>query len=140
MRKSRDASGVNAGWFTASSPTALSSKRLLDQDEASVTFSYRESKTNRERTVTLSGEAFLHRFLQHVLPKGFHRVRSYGWLSPAAKERFKTVRTLLNASAPADSARIGLTIIVSCPHCQRPMRRIADFRRIRGPPDLPCTK
>jgi hypothetical protein len=51
--------------------TALSSKRLLHQDDRGVTFSYRESKTNLERTFTLSGEAFLHRFLQHVLPKAF---------------------------------------------------------------------
>jgi len=63
--------------------TALSSKRLLHQDERTVTSSYRESQTNTERALTLIGEAFLHRFLQHVLPKGFRRVRTYGWLSPA---------------------------------------------------------
>lgn len=115
--------------------TALSSKRLIRQDDQSVTFSYCESKTNTERTVTLSGEAFLHRFLQHVLPKGFRRVRTYGWLSPAARRSFETVRTLLNASDHPTTTRAALTLVVACPHCQRAMRRIADFRRSRGPPE-----
>ena len=115
--------------------TALSSKRLLHQDDHSVTFSYRESKTSTERILTLTGEAFLHRFLQHVLPKGFRRVRTYGWLSPAAKKRFATVRTLLNALEHPKIARATFTIAVVCPHCQGAMRRIADFHRTRGPPE-----
>jgi hypothetical protein len=118
------------------SRTALSNKRLLHQDERSVTFNYRESKTNLERTLTLSGEAFLHRFLQHVLPKAFRRIRTYGWLSPAARTRLEAVRTLLNAPDQPETARIGLTIIVPCPSCQQPMRRIADFNRNRAPPEL----
>jgi len=119
--------------------TALSSKRLVDQSDHSVTFSYRESKTNTERTVTLTGEAFLHRFLQHVLPKGFRRIRTYGWLSPAAKQRFQTVRTLLNALEHPKPARATFTIAMACPHCQCAMRRVADFRRTRGPPELRLT-
>ena len=118
--------------------SALSSKRLLHQDERTVTFSFRESKTNIERPRTLTGEAFLHRFLQHVLPKGFRRVRSYGWLSPAAKQRLETVRTLLNPPEPPKIVRATFTIIVACPCCQRAMRRIADFRRSRGPPEVLC--
>jgi Putative transposase/Transposase zinc-binding domain len=118
------------------SKTALSSNRLLHQDNRNVTFSYRESKTNSERTLTLGGEAFLHRFLQHVLPKGFRRVRTSGWLSPAARRRFQTVRILLHAPDHLPSQRTTLAIPVCCPHCQHPMRRIADFRRTRGPPEL----
>ena len=116
--------------------TALSSRRLLHQDDTSVTFSYRDSKTHIERTLTLSGEAFLHRFLEHVLPKGFRRVRTCGWLSLAAKKRLETVRTLLHALTHPETARATFTIIVACPKCQRPMRRIADFHRTRGPPDF----
>lgn len=69
--------------------TALSSKRLLYHDDQSVTFSYREANTNTERTVTLTGEGFLHRFLQHVLPKALRRIRTYGWLSPAARSTLR---------------------------------------------------
>ena len=118
--------------------TALSSKRLLHQDEHTVTFSYRESNTNTERTLTITGEAFLHRFLQHVLPKGFRRVRTYGWLSPAAKTRLEAVRTLFNAFEHPKIAAATFTITVACPSCQRAMRRIADFCRGRGPPAVLC--
>jgi hypothetical protein len=114
----------------------LSSKRLLNQDERSVSFSYRESKANTERTLTLSAEAFLHRFIQHVLRRGFRRMRTCGWLSPAAKKRFGNVHTLLNASEHTKAARATFTIIIACPHCQCPMRRLADFRRNRGTPEL----
>jgi hypothetical protein len=110
------------------SKTAISSARLLGQDDRTVTFSYRQSGSNAERTLTLTGEDFLRRFLQHVLPKGFRRVRTYGWLSPAAKERFERVCTLLNA-AIVRSARPLFTVSVSCQHCQKPMRRIAEIGR-----------
>ncbi|HEU5070596.1 MAG TPA: transposase [Verrucomicrobiae bacterium] len=48
----------------------------------------------------MTGEQFLHRFLQHVLPKGLQRVRHYGWLSATAKERFECIRALLDGQAP----------------------------------------
>jgi hypothetical protein len=109
--------------------TAISSTRLIGQDEQHVTFSYRESGTNTQRLQTLTGEEFLRRFLQHVLPKGFRRVRTYGWLSPAAKNRFATVGALLETAAPPKPSRPALVIAISCPHCQKPMRRIAQFGR-----------
>jgi hypothetical protein len=111
--------------------TAIASARLISQDDHTVTFSYRESGTNTERTTTLKGEEFLRRFLQHVLPKGFRRVRTYGWLSAAAKTRFERVRTLLNAP-DVKVARPAFTVSIPCRHCQKPMRRVADFGR--GPP------
>jgi len=106
---------------------------LLHHDDHTVTFSYRESRTNAQRTLTLSGEAFLHRFLQHVLGKGFRRIRTYGWLSPAAKVRFEIVRTLLDTpeSLPV---RPAFTVALACPHCQHPMRAIAHFGRAPPPP------
>jgi hypothetical protein len=109
--------------------TAISGTRLIGQDDQHVTFSYRESGTNLERLLTLSGENFLRRFLQHVLPKGFRRVRTYGWLSPAAKVRFERVCTLLGAPIVVCAARPVLTLSVACPHCQKPLRRIAHFGR-----------
>jgi hypothetical protein len=108
--------------------TALSSTRLLHQDDRTVTFSYRESGTNTERTLTLPGEVFLQRFLQHILGKGFRRIRNYGWLSPAAKARFEQIRTLLNAP-DHPPARPTFTVVLSCPRCQCAMRAIAHFGR-----------
>jgi hypothetical protein len=113
--------------------TALASARLLSQDERHVTFSYRESRTGQTRTCTLSGEEFLRRFLQHVLPKGFHRVRHFGWLSPAAKVHFRQVATLLDAPAPPPPCTSTRPVELLCPHCQKPLRRIGTFGRAPPP-------
>ncbi len=112
--------------------TAISSARILSQDAQSVTFSYRQSGTNAECTLRLPAQEFLRRFLEHVLPKGFRRVRSYGLLSPAAIRRFEQVAALLGALCTPKSPRPCASIVIECPCCRKPMRRIAEFGR--GPP------
>lgn len=110
--------------------TAISSTRLISQDDQSVTFSYRESGTGEERIATLPAEEFLRRFLQHVLPRGLRRVRSYGWLSPAAKKRFEQVCIQFHASCTPKPMRLKTVVArVECPHCKKAMRRIAEFNR-----------
>jgi hypothetical protein len=109
--------------------TAISSARLVSQDDQSVTFTYRDSTTRRQNTCTLASEEFLRRFLQHVLPKGFQRVRHYGWLGPAAKQTFARISVLLAVSVTASRQRSGLTVVLLCPHCQKPLRRVADIAR-----------
>ena len=52
-----------------------------------VSGSSRDSGADQPRCFALPAEKFLRSFLEHVLPKGFRRVRTYGWLSPAAKVR-----------------------------------------------------
>jgi hypothetical protein len=101
--------------------TALSSARLCSQTDRTVTFSYRDSNTGDDRACTLSGDEFLRRFLQHVLPKGFHRVRHSGWLSPAAKAHFAQVASLLAAAPPALPAACSPRLVVLCSCCQKPM-------------------
>ncbi|MBA2722102.1 MAG: transposase [Methylibium sp.] len=115
------------------SKSALSSPRLLRQDARTVTFSHRDSGTGESKTLTLNGEEFLRRFLQHVLPSGWRRVRTYGWLSPAARKRFEAIHAMLTANGGDDRpARPALTVAMLCPHCQKPMRHIARIER--GPP------
>jgi hypothetical protein len=58
--------------------TAISNARILAMDETHVTFRYKDRSADTWRTVRLPGVEFLRRFLQHVLPRGFHRVRYYG--------------------------------------------------------------
>jgi hypothetical protein len=62
--------------------TALSGKALLAADDQHVTFRYRDSRDEQHKTMTLPVDEFLRRFLQHVPPKGFHRVRAFGLLHP----------------------------------------------------------
>ena len=58
--------------------TALSAARLVACDEQSVTFTHQDRATGENKSLRLPGEEFLRRFLQHVLPTGFQRVRHYG--------------------------------------------------------------
>jgi hypothetical protein len=66
---------------------AIANSRLIALDERGVTFrckDYRRNGQARYRTMTLSADEFIRRFLLHVLPKGFHRIRHYGLLASAA--------------------------------------------------------
>ena len=68
---------------------AISNHRLVSFDEAGVTFrykDYRRSGADRQRTMTLHADEFIRRFLVHVLPQGFHRIRHYGLLASAGRK------------------------------------------------------
>jgi hypothetical protein len=64
---------------------AISDKRIMACDASSVTYSYTPSKTKITKTRTVSGERFVGGFVQHVLPRGFQKVRYYGWMSSNSK-------------------------------------------------------
>lgn len=67
---------------------AISNERIVTVDEAGVAFRVRaEAGTGKKRTMHVAGETFIERFLLHVLPKGFKRIRHYGLLAPAHKAR-----------------------------------------------------
>jgi hypothetical protein len=74
---------------------AISDRRIVSFDDQTVTFSYRKSGTNRWRQMTLEPMEFIRRFLQHVLPSGFQKVRHYGFLSPNSRVSIEAVRWLV---------------------------------------------
>jgi hypothetical protein len=128
---------------------AISNSRLLALDERGVTFrwkDYRAQGRTRHKTMTLTTTEFMRRFLLHVLPSGFHRIRHYGLLAHARrKHNIATARALLQGPAPratvdpATSATSKGTTRPSflCRHCGAPMLIIETFARaqhIRGPP------
>ena len=80
---------------------AISNSRLVALDERGVTFRYKDYRRNgtaRYRTMTLSADEFIRRFLLHVLPKGFHRIRHYGLLASAScKANIARARQLMAA-------------------------------------------
>lgn len=111
--------------------TALSSQRILKEENRRTTFQYRQSDTGAWKILTLDTPEFLRRFLQHVLPSGFHRVRYFGWWSPSAKARWQRILALLDWSAsPPPPKRPAWVKQCSC--CGQPMQRIAVLAR--GPP------
>ena len=68
---------------------AIGDHRIVSCDDGQVTFTYRRVGSNRPRKMTLDAMEFLRRFLQHVLPAGFQKVRHYGFLSPPAGRRWR---------------------------------------------------
>src|SRR5258705_9447326 len=84
---------------------AIANSRLIALDERGVTFRYKDYRRNgqaRFRTMTLEPNEFIRRFLLHVLPKGFHRIRHYGLLASATcKANIARARELIAAPQPA---------------------------------------
>jgi hypothetical protein len=78
---------------------AISNSRLLRVESNQVTFRYRASDSGQSKLCTLAIEEFIHRFLQHVLPKGFVKVRYYGFLSVAQRASLMTLRQQLAPGA-----------------------------------------
>ena len=83
---------------------AISNSRLISMDEAGVTFrwkDYRAKGKTRHKTMTLEPQEFMRRFLLHVLPSGFHRIRHYGLIANhARKEKLALMRELLQVAPP----------------------------------------
>jgi hypothetical protein len=84
---------------------AISNSRLIALDEQGVRFRYKDYRHDgrvRFRTMMLAPDEFIRRFLLHVLPKGFHRIRHYGLLASAAcKANIARVRDLIAAPGPS---------------------------------------
>lgn len=101
---------------------AISDKRLVEVTERTVTFAYTDTKTGTDKRMTLTGAEFLRRFLQHVLPSGFMRIRYYGFLHPCSAVPVKLAVALLEAFAgiPArtrPSRETAIPTPVCCPAC-----------------------
>lgn len=83
---------------------AISNRRLLAFDEAGVTFRYKDYRRDggrRPRVMTLATDEFIRRFLLHVLPRGFHRIRHYGLLAASARKvGLARARELLAVAPP----------------------------------------
>jgi hypothetical protein len=107
--------------------TALSAERILADDGQTITFAYRDNQ-GRPGTVCLSPQGFLHRFLQHVLPRGFQRIRHFGFLSAAATAQWQRVLALLDWK-PLPRVLPSPRPPPLCPACQQPMARIGQLAR-----------
>ncbi len=123
---------------------AITDSRILKIDDGKVTFRYQNAKTRQWRIMTVTGVEFLRRFLQHVLPKGVHKVRYYGLWAPSNKGRLQAIRQQRmtqdadGAACPtADSADPSSAQADSrpqrCPYCQKGslvfLRRIPALQR-----------
>ena len=115
---------------------AISNRRLIAADAKTVTFKikhYRINRPARYKTMTLDAHEFIRRFLIHVLPTGFHRIRHYGLLASGVKaDNLVLARKLLDvapsAPEPEDIAAEAPTPLKPCPCCGSSMRIIEVFK------------
>ena len=110
---------------------ALSNNRILHVENGEVTLSYRDRKDgDRKKTITLEAQEFIRRFLLHVLPDGFMRIRHFGFLANRSKKQaLAQCRTLLKLApalpqSPSLSAKDLLVKLTGvdlsrCPRCQK---------------------
>jgi hypothetical protein len=126
---------------------AISNRRLVKVADGQVTFRYREHQSGQTKYLTLPAEEFIRRFLQHVLPKGFIKVRYYGLFSPGHRSLLKQARQLLTPAettgpveeseptVQAENDQVALDLAeqsLACPTCGRPMRLLGRLKPNRG--------
>ena len=108
----------------------------IERDEATgVTFRYRANDGTVERG-TVSGSEFVRRVLQHVLPKGFQRVRHYGWRGAAAKTKWDRILALLDWRPPSLVPPAPVPP-PNCPSCAKPMFLLGTLPRAPTGPRWP---
>jgi len=108
---------------------AISNHRIIKLNEGHVTFKYKDSTTKQIRFATVSAIEFIRRFLQHVLPARFVKVRYFGLLSPAYRQLLAQAAQLLAANAAEPKSEALKTTdpaaLLSCPHCGGPLILLA---------------
>ena len=126
--------------------TATGNRKVQLLADGKVQWNFRESKSGRATSIQLDPLEFMGRFLQHILPRGYARVRTFGWLHPAAKVRANRVRALLGQqplltaaeeqawNPPSDpdsqlpaSPRGVVCSSPLCPRCQQVMRLVGSW-------------
>jgi len=126
---------------------AIPNSRILSIDDGRVCFRYQNCDSRQWKTMTLPAMEFIRRFLQHVLPKGVHKVRYYGFWAPSNRARLRRIQIALADSVPGsllpatpdDLAPMAFVPIANdqpCPHCQTGhLVRVGPIpRRGRPPP------
>jgi hypothetical protein len=123
---------------------ALTNARIVGLDDHGVTIQYKDRKSGCRRTCRLSGDEFMRRFLQHVLPRGFHKVRYFGLWHPRQRHNAARIRQMLQLQAPPKTDVVqddlaGRPLVPSaeapvppieprvCPHCRG---RLVFIRRL----------
>ena len=124
---------------------AISNHRLVSLADGNVSFRWRDSAHgNKKRLMTLPVDEFLRRFLLHLLPRGFVRIRNFGFLANRRRaELLPLCARLLNTPMPATTQRSVTTetkdlAVWKCPHCGGTMKLVERFTaaqlQLRAPP------
>ena len=111
---------------------AITNSRIISLRDGRVTFRYQPVGTKDWKLMTLPVLVFMARFLQHVLPKGFCKVRYYGFLHQRCAEKLKALREQLGLPPPQLPECKPRTCY--CPHCGTALESVVSLQRLRAPP------
>lgn len=118
---------------------AISNNNILALNDGSVTFRFKDSNTNKWRRNTIPAEEFIRRFLQHILPHRFRKVRYYGCLSPRKRKQLEKIKERIGqrsipikVSTPEPEPLKNNTLC--CPECGNQLILVEILPRKRGPP------
>ena len=128
---------------------AIANSRILSIDNGKVSFRYQNSRDQQWKTMKLDAEEFIRRFLQHVLPRGIHKVRYYGLWHPSNRDTLRSLQIILSIDkdqpvllSPPDEPSLETAFNISlsegrpCPHCGRGVLLYQDviYRQKKKPP------
>jgi hypothetical protein len=118
---------------------ALSNNRILKLQDGQVTFRYQDGETKKQKTATLPAQEFIRRFLQHVLPHRFQKVRYYGFFRSQQRPRLQPLQALLAVTPKAedptpfspsqDTPAEPHLKVLCCPQCGCPMQLVQRLPR-----------
>jgi hypothetical protein len=100
----------------------IQEKNILKCENGIVTFRYFHSKTNTYQTRCVPGEKFIWLIIQHVFPKGFRRVRDYGFFHSCSKQLIKVLQYILKCNPSTMSKKIKKRAKIICPFCGNDMK------------------
>jgi hypothetical protein len=121
---------------------AIANNSIIAMGNDHVKFRYQNADTRQWKTMRLTAMEFLRRFLQHVLPKGFHKVRYFGILHPTNRKTMKRLQLLLwerdrsRVAAQEQEEEAGTEVVKLCPCCKEGIMVVVAWlpRRSRSPP------
>ena len=130
---------------------AIANSRIKKLENGMVSFTVKNRKEQRTETITITAVEFIRRFLLHSLPKGFVRIRHYGFLANRNRnENLNTIRHLMNVSAPSEKEVVSLeemmlqltgTDITTCSCCSKgKMYFFAEIPKYRARPPSHLTR
>jgi hypothetical protein len=113
---------------------AITNNRIEKLENDQVTFRCKNSTTDQWKSVTVPVFEFIRRFLQHVLPKGFVKIRYYGFLAPSKKNLLAVVKYLLGATDVPEAVKKQYEPY-TCPHCGGHLKWVKELPKSpRSPP------
>jgi hypothetical protein len=107
---------------------AITNTRIVGLDDRTVTIRHKHRTSNRWRTTRLPGHEFMRRFLQHVLPKGLHKVRYFGLWHHTRREQAARARLLLQLAGPTTARHAEAIEVAADPPADRAQPQICPLQ------------